>query len=229
MTGFTMVFENVVKDCGYRAALVFGAIYRRCQMSEGVCYASHSTLAESIGVDRKFIVAYVKPLLENGYLEAINHPYGGTITYKDTGKVNDEPVLNEDRGCPEKGQGLSLNGTGVVPNRDSKRVFKKVLKKALKENINSDEPILSGRPNIYGIWEQSMGALTSPIAEKLDAAVNDFTEAWVIDAIGIASDNGVHNWAYVGAILNNWHAKGKTDRKQKKSDIAFDNAREDEK
>src|SRR5690606_22328672 len=46
-----------------------------------------------------------------------------------------------------------------------------------------------------------IGPLTPMIAEELEAAVGDFTESWVEDAIHEAAVYGARSWAYCRSIL----------------------------
>ena len=57
------------------------------------------------------------------------------------------------------------------------------------------------RPNIFSVYESEIGPLTPMIAEELEAAVGDFTESWVEDAIHEAAVYGARSWAYCRSIL----------------------------
>ena len=88
--GFTPVIDRVVKDTGsHMTALVFGRMWRFCQMKDGVCNASLEKIAESLGISRTTVMTHAKKLVEAGYLEdrspdLRNHPH----TYADTGKAS---------------------------------------------------------------------------------------------------------------------------------------------
>jgi DNA-binding Lrp family transcriptional regulator len=86
--GFTPVIDDIVKDVGLMSAVVFGRMWRFCQMKDGVCNASLEKIAEEIGVDRATVMRHAKDLCAAGYLKDLtpdlrNHPH----TYADTGKV----------------------------------------------------------------------------------------------------------------------------------------------
>jgi DNA-binding Lrp family transcriptional regulator len=86
--GFTPVIDEIVKDVGLMSAVVFGRMWRFCQMKDGVCNASLEKIAEEIGVDRATVMRHAKDLCAAGYLKDLtpdlrNHPH----TYADTGKV----------------------------------------------------------------------------------------------------------------------------------------------
>lgn len=86
--GFTPVIDVVVEEVGLMAAVVFGRVWRYCQMEDGVCSASLERIASEIGTSRKTVERYVKKLCENGYLSDMtpmrrNRPH----RYRETGKV----------------------------------------------------------------------------------------------------------------------------------------------
>lgn len=86
--GFTPVIDGLVDEVGLMSAVVFGRVWRYCQMEDQVCKASLETIADSIGVDRVTVMRHIKELCERGYLEDLtpdlrNRPH----VYVDTGKA----------------------------------------------------------------------------------------------------------------------------------------------
>ena len=86
--GFTPVMDGLLADTSLMTAVVFGRMWRYCQMENGVCYASLGTIAREILVSYKTIQRHVNILVQKGYLEDLtpnlrNRPH----TYADTGKV----------------------------------------------------------------------------------------------------------------------------------------------
>jgi DNA replication protein len=71
--------------------------------------------------------------------------------------------------------------------------------------------ILPERPNIYTLYENNIGPLTSAIAERLRDAEEDYPYDWIVDAINAGIDNNVRRWAYISAILESWKKEGKSD------------------
>jgi len=84
MDGWTPVFDSIVDKHGPFTALVFGVIWRYCQMRTGVCTASQATLAKKIGVDRKVVNRHIRTLVKYGYLSEYKI-FGKPSIYKDTG------------------------------------------------------------------------------------------------------------------------------------------------
>lgn len=93
MGGFTPVFDVVAGDesLGTTNALIFGVVWRHCQMKRGVCDASVPTLAELTGVCEKTVRRHLATLCTKGYLidltpDVRHRPH----TYKDAGKIKFE-------------------------------------------------------------------------------------------------------------------------------------------
>lgn len=88
LDGWTPVIDTVVEACGPIAALVFGRVWRYCQMTDGVCYASQDRIAAELHVSRSCINENISRLVAAGFLgdltpELRNKPH----TYADTGKA----------------------------------------------------------------------------------------------------------------------------------------------
>jgi DnaD/phage-associated family protein len=77
------------------------------------------------------------------------------------------------------------------------------------------------RPNIFVLYEQTVGLLSPMIADELREAEQTYPAAWVADAFRIAAEHNVRKWAYVRRILERWSAEGKddgTDRRDPRAD-----------
>jgi hypothetical protein len=103
--GFTPVIDDLVKEVGLMSAVVFGRVWRYCQMEDQVCKAALESIADSIGVDRVTVMRHVKQLCELGYLDDLtpelrNRPH----VYVDTGKA-----------------GLKLSLKGVAQSNTNKK------------------------------------------------------------------------------------------------------------
>lgn len=88
LSGFTPAPDVLIRDYGYITALVWGKIWRYCQMSDGVCRASLDRIANELGMSDNTIMRHLRPLCENGYLydstpDLKNKPH----IYSDTGKI----------------------------------------------------------------------------------------------------------------------------------------------
>jgi len=86
--GWTPVIDIIAQELGLMTAVVYGVVWRYCQMRSGVCYASVETLTEHLGISQKSVRRHLKRLCGAKYLEDLtpavrNKPH----TYKDTAKV----------------------------------------------------------------------------------------------------------------------------------------------
>jgi DNA replication protein len=87
----------------------------------------------------------------------------------------------------------------------------------LRLSSNATQPLVfSGeRPNVFQLYEASIGPLTPMIAEALRDAETTFDPAWVAEAIQIAVERNKRSWRYVEAILRRWEQGGRDDQKNR--------------
>lgn len=95
--GFTPVVDALVKEHGLVTAVVFGAVWRYCQMQEKVCRASLEVIGDRLGLDKATVKRHINTLCENGYLKDLtpgkrNAPH----VYVDTGKVEVARLMQSD-------------------------------------------------------------------------------------------------------------------------------------
>jgi DNA replication protein len=65
------------------------------------------------------------------------------------------------------------------------------------------------RPNIFVLYEQSIGLLSPLIADELREAEERYPPDWIEEAFKRALENNVRKWSYVRAILERWATEGK--------------------
>ena len=63
--------------------------------------------------------------------------------------------------------------------------------------------------NAFDLFQNNISLLTPIIADQLKLDIEEYTEAWVCDAIEIAVKAGVRKLAYIESILKRWHTNGK--------------------
>ena len=103
-------------------ALVYGLVWRYCQMSAGVCRASHDTLAKHVGVSRHTIMRHLESLTNAGYLEDLTPDAKGKAhIYRDTGKAF-APVAESNNTCDIEQQQVLPNVTTPVTLSNTKRL-----------------------------------------------------------------------------------------------------------
>lgn len=69
LEGFTPVLDVMLRRYGATRALVYGKVWRYCQMSEHVCMASYRRLAEELHLSRRTVIRHVGALAADGFLE----------------------------------------------------------------------------------------------------------------------------------------------------------------
>lgn len=67
------------------------------------------------------------------------------------------------------------------------------------------------RPNIFTLYEQTIGLLQPIIADELRDAEQTYPAEWIEEAFRIAAERNVRHWRYVRAILQRWATQGKDD------------------
>jgi DNA-binding Lrp family transcriptional regulator len=88
LSGFTPAPDALIQKYSFVTALVWGKVWRYCQMSDGVCRAKLETIANELGMSERTIMRHIDPLVEDGFLkdmtpELRNRPH----IYADTGKI----------------------------------------------------------------------------------------------------------------------------------------------
>ncbi len=66
------------------------------------------------------------------------------------------------------------------------------------------------RPNIYALYEDSIGMMSPFIAEELKEAEELYQWAWISEAFKIADTNNRRSWNYVRGILRRWASEGRS-------------------
>jgi len=84
-----------------------------------------------------------------------------------------------------------------------------------------EAPAVKLRPNIFTLYEQSIGSLSPLIADQLRDAEKEFAPQLIEEAFEEAARQNVRSWAYVRKILDNRGRKGKRDETRGR-DVAAD-------
>lgn len=110
-------------------------------------------------------------------------------------EANEANEANEAKGKERKGNNsYSYSYGGARENENSENVLT-----MFDENSNKQDPY----KNVFKIYMNDVGEISSITKEKLEYLVNDFGEDEVITAISKASEVGKASIAYITAILNN--------------------------
>lgn len=201
--GFTPVIDTVVEETSLMSAVVFGRIWRFCQMEDGVCKASLEKISEGIGIDRTTVMRHAKILVEAGFLKDLTsdlkyHPH----TYADTGKA-----------------GLYMGVSSVAQRNtllesvahDNRSVAESQLKIVFKKEESSTTTDSDNFKKICRAYESEIGNLSSMIADGISDYLFDLKcpPEWIIESFRIAAEHNKRSWAYCKAILKRWLVEGK--------------------
>lgn len=105
----------------------------------------------------------------------------------------------------------------LFPNSELGQAAAKAIERG--EKIESI-PQIVGRPNIFLLYEQNIGALTPLIVAQLEDAAGEFPPEWIEYAFAEAVKQNARSWAYVKKILEN-RARG-AKRETTGRDVAAD-------
>ena len=208
INGFTPVIDSITKDTGSPiTSLVFGRMWRFCQMKDGVCNASLDKIAQLININKATVLRHAKVLVENGYLEDMtpdlrNQPH----TYRDTGKAG-------------LYMGVSARTTVAESNTSVDDVAETVAESQLKKVFKKEKETSTGI--IFTTYENNIGPLFGMMVDKIGDAIDTYPHQWILDAIQEAVTHNACNWAYIEKILKTWQAKGRANDKplDKMSDV----------
>jgi DNA-binding MarR family transcriptional regulator len=144
--GFTPVIDVLAQELGLMCAVVYGVVWRYCQMENRVCTASLEKIAKRASISRSTAKRHIKELCKAGYLKDLtpdvrNHPH----TYADAGKVKIKELLAVETGGserPTKGVGGSERPTSSqeeVGQRDPIGGSEKPMKIPIKRPLKDEE------------------------------------------------------------------------------------------
>ena len=79
--------------------------------------------------------------------------------------------------------------------------------------ITTENTSESDTAEIFTTFQNNISMLTPMLSEKIGDAIDTYPHQWILDAIGEAVTHNARNWKYIEAILKNWQAKGRGDKK----------------
>ena len=65
------------------------------------------------------------------------------------------------------------------------------------------------RPNIFALYEDTIGMLSPIVAERLKEAEERYPPGWIREAFEIAALENKRSWGYIDSILKRWGSEGK--------------------
>ncbi len=190
ISGVTPAPDVLVNLYGFVTALVWGRVWRYCQMHDGVCRASTENIAQGLGMSVRTIIRHLDTLCTDGFLfdmtpDLRNKPHIYADTFKIKVRVSFEVGMTESHSGYDRESHEESTTSGEVSK------------------------------NIFTSYEQNIGALTPMIADSLELAEKEYPEGWIVESFQIAVENNKRNWRYCEAILKRWKADGKDEGKGK--------------
>lgn len=116
--GFTPVIDILAQELGLMAAVVYGIVWRYCQMEDHVCTASLDRIAEHANISRRTVERHIKDLCDAGYLEdrtpgKRHRPH----IYADTGRAKITGLLTVEISTTESPENTTENTTSTTESR----------------------------------------------------------------------------------------------------------------
>ena len=146
---------------------------------------SLTQLQKMTGMSRQGVLNGITDAVERGVVEKIEHEVG---SYEYGLVVNevDRPVNEVDQ--------------LVVNEVDTQ-------KKVIKETNQKETGVHNH--NVFAAYEDTIGTLSKFVGEKLNDMVNEYTEEWVILALGVAAENNIRKLSYVEGVLVGCKSEGR--------------------
>ena len=152
VSSWTPVVDSLLRNTDLKAAIVFGRIWRYCQMKDGECYASIQKIADGVGMSYKTVQRRVKILVTKGYLQDITpHMRYSPHTYRDTGKVIVSDKIE------------AIEDDGILDQRHPHTAYKSKHMEDTLENV-VDDLYDKGEltPEIYKVLEDKLNPAPTP-------------------------------------------------------------------
>jgi DnaD/phage-associated family protein len=193
-SGFTLCPDELVEKYSHTTALVWGKVWRYCQMKDGVCKASIDRIAKELGLSDVTIGKHIKLLEEGTYIKDLtpdvrNKPH----EYIDTGRLK----LKVSIFMEQEEEGTKNFGTNKLGSH---------YQESWHEESTTDS---------FSLYESNIGPLTPMIADSIKDAEKTYPLSWIAEAINLSVLNNKRNWRYCETILKRWQTDGKDDGKGK--------------
>lgn len=160
--------DNVLKDTSLITAVVFGGMWRYCQMQNGVCQATLETIAERVGLSRQAVIEHIQKLEEAGYIEDTtpdlrNRPH----TYRDTGKAGLHIGVSAVNVVDSESSTVNVvdSRVNVVDSHSTPRVLEDTIKRGLKKEDITDSSFSSKKVPESIEWMIAAGVSSEKIAD----------------------------------------------------------------
>jgi hypothetical protein len=202
VSGFTPIFDGLVEQYGDETiAAVFGAIWRFCQMEDGVCKASLETISKTIGVDKVTVMRHAKTLCADGYLKDLtpdlrNRPH----IYAETGRICMKSRLET-----VAQRNTTVAQRNVTVSKRNATVSQSQLNRVFNKDSKESERFAAV---IQKLSELGGGAINATTADFVNEWLPRHEDQWIFLAIETSRKNGARAAKYVDSVLSGWEANG---------------------
>lgn len=220
LSGFTMCPDEIVEKHGLTVAAVFGKIRRYESMSDGVCRASQTRMAEELSISPRSFGDHLATLVAEGYVEEVQAKVGGrTNHYRTTGKLSLHMGVGDTQNLRNSSaESADVFRKNFVP--DTQNLPTKIVVKDTQHHHQDAVGLL------FKEWEGVMGAITVSHANALNTWLDDWEQHLAAlpenhpdkkrvpaeimrEAIETMSKHADKpNLAYLEAIMKNWMKSG---------------------
>lgn len=181
---------------------------------EGVMWPGVALIAWKTGYSKRTVMRIMASLVKRGILIRRTRPGKETIYIANLDAAAKKPARPKPA-KKAKSSDIAVTGDTAMSLVTTLPVKKNASSdtssaKAIDEPSLKIEPSLLQRPLVFKAYEDAFGFLLTPmLADELKLLVEEYTEAWVIDAMRITVTSGKRSLGYAKAILRRWKADGK--------------------
>lgn len=191
---FTPVLDTIIEKLDILSGMVYGRVWRYCQMEEGKCFASQKKLANDLGVSTKTIERRLKLLVKEKYLVDLTpERRHQTHEYLPTGKAGIKLSAEAyDKTESPTSKTLSRTSKTESPTKSdlesvkesNKKQNNKPNKKEIKKKGAKRQPVPPGVGIYRAIVKRYPNKLTYPVIHKAVGEKPDDLARWkaVIEA-----------------------------------------------
>jgi DNA-binding Lrp family transcriptional regulator len=158
---FTPLMDDLVKELGLVTAAVWGRVWRYAQQENGVCQASHETIASELDLSTRTVIRKLQDLTAAGYLNDLtptlrNRPHTYRITQKARLMITIEGVTESHTktkiGVSESHSTVTLSHSTMTESQSGydTESHEETNKKQFKKQVKKDsQPIESAGQRLF--------------------------------------------------------------------------------
>lgn len=161
--------------------------------------------------DTRKQTSYYQPQRETPNPSLINQDRHENVTNCDAHRdeICNDPVTNRDALRYETShESVTKCDTDTDTETDSETYLESEPEAETDPQTPSSSAAVQQTSNVYRLYENEIGVLTSHIAQSLQTALQDYPADWITSAILESSRHNKRSWSYAESILKRWKAEG---------------------